>query len=109
MRPRIRSASCFWAWVARKHDLCVLDVGEKIGDVVWDRLRIELRNRPFAEIEAELYRLLQLKQLKRACLDDTGLGAQLAERAVERFAWKVEPVTFSAAGKGKRGFCLGPD
>src|SRR5438552_6202569 len=38
--------------VARKHDLCVLDLGEKMGDVVWDRLRIELRNRTFAEIEA---------------------------------------------------------
>src|ERR1041384_1587705 len=29
--------------VARKHDLCVLDVGEKVGDVLWDRLRLELR------------------------------------------------------------------
>jgi phage FluMu gp28-like protein len=40
--------------VARKKDLCVLDVGERIGDVVWDRLRIELLNRPFGEIEEEL-------------------------------------------------------
>src|SRR4051794_23951640 len=37
--------------IARKDHLCVLDVGEKIGDVVWDRLRIELRNAPFDEIE----------------------------------------------------------
>ena len=85
--------------VARKKDLCVLDIGEKIGDVVWDRLRLELSNRPFAELEEELYRLLRLPQLKRACLDATGLGLQLAERARERFGWKVEPVTFTAVGK----------
>jgi phage FluMu gp28-like protein len=82
--------------VARKKDLCVLDVGERIGDVVWDRLRIELLDRPFAEIEEELYRLLQLRQLKRACIDATGLGAQLAERAAERFGYKVEPIVFTA-------------
>lgn len=85
--------------VARKKDLCVLDVGEKIGDVVWDRLRLELLNRPFSELEEELYRLLRLPQLKRACIDATGMGLQLAERARERFGWKVEPVTFTAASK----------
>ena len=85
--------------VARKQDLCVLDVGERIGDVVWDRQRLELLNRPFAELEEELYRLLRLPQLKRACLDATGLGLQLAERAREKFDWKIEPITFTARSK----------
>jgi phage FluMu gp28-like protein len=85
--------------VARKKDLCVLDVGEKVGDVVWDRLRIELLNRPFSEIEEELYRLVKLRQLKRACIDATGLGTQLAERAFERFSWKIEPITFTGRVK----------
>lgn len=85
--------------VARKKDLCVLDVGERIGDVVWDRARIELLNRPFGQIEDELYRLLKLRQVKRACIDATGLGAQLAERAAERFPGKVEPITFTARTK----------
>lgn len=85
--------------VARKTDLCVIDVGEKIGDVVWDRLRLELLNRPFSEIEEELYRLLRLPQLKRACFDATGLGAQLAERARERFEWKIEPIIFTTRSK----------
>jgi phage FluMu gp28-like protein len=85
--------------VARTRDLCVLDVGEKIGDVVWDRLRVELLNRPFSEIEEELYRLARLRQLKRICIDATGLGAQLAERATERFTWKIEPITFTARVK----------
>jgi phage FluMu gp28-like protein len=85
--------------VARKKDLCVLDVGEKIGDVVWDRLRIELLNRPFSEIEEELYRLARLRQVRRVCIDATGIGAQLAERATERFSWKIEPITFTARVK----------
>ncbi len=95
--------------VARKQDLCVLDVGERIGDVIWDRLRIELLNRPFAEIEAELFRLLQLRQLKRACIDATGLGLQMAERAKRKFGWKVEPVTFTAAVKEEMAFQLRTD
>src|SRR5262249_5631708 len=85
--------------VARKKDLCVFDVGEKVGDVVWDRTRIELLNRPFGEIEEQLYRLLELRQLRRACLDATGMGVQLAERARERFEWKVEPITFTTQSK----------
>jgi phage FluMu gp28-like protein len=95
--------------VARKHDLCVFDVGEKIGDVVWDRLRIEMRGCRFAEIEATLFRLLRLRQLKRACIDATGLGAQLAERAAERFEWKVEPITFTAPIKEELAFGLRAD
>jgi phage FluMu gp28-like protein len=85
--------------VARKHDLCVLDVGEKIGDVVWDRVRLEFLDQPFAEIEAALYQLLRLKQLKRACIDATGLGMQLAERARQKFGWKIEPLTFTERTK----------
>ena len=95
--------------VARKHDLCVIDVGEKIGDVMWDRCRIELQNAPFSEIEHVLFRLLALPQLKRACLDATGMGLQLAERARDRFGWKVEPVTFTAQVKESLAFGLRRD
>jgi phage FluMu gp28-like protein len=80
----------------RKHDLTVIDVGEQVGDIVWDRLRLELSNKTFSEQEAELFRLLALPKLRRACLDATGLGMQLAERAREQCGWKVEPVTFTA-------------
>jgi phage FluMu gp28-like protein len=95
--------------VARKHDLCVIDVGERIGDIVWDRARIEFQGRPFSEIEAELYRLLRLRQVKRACIDATGMGIQLAERAVDKFNWKVEPITFTAAVKEELAFGLRSD
>jgi phage FluMu gp28-like protein len=92
--------------VARHHDLCVIDVGEKIGNITYDRLRIELLNQPFSQIESQLYPLLALPQLKRACIDQTGLGHQLAERARERFGWKVEPINFTNAMKEQLAFAL---
>jgi len=95
--------------VARKHDLCVLDLGEKIGDVVWDRLRIELENQPFSEIKSALYWLLNLSQLKRCCIDASGLGMQLAEEARTDFGWKLEPITFTAPIKEELAFGLRRD
>jgi phage FluMu gp28-like protein len=95
--------------VARKHDLCVIDVGELIGDIVWDRLRLEMSGRTFAEIEHELFQILAWRQVKRVCLDATGLGAQLAERAARKFHWKVEPVVFTAAVKEELAFGLRTD
>ena len=90
----------------RKKDLTVIDVGELIGDVMWDRLRLELHNKTFAEQEFELYRLLALPKLQRACLDATGLGMQLAERARQRFGWKVEPITFTSTIKEEMAYRL---
>jgi len=90
----------------RKHDLTVIDVGEQVGDIVWDRLRLELSNKTFSEQEAELFRLLALPKLRRACLDATGLGMQLTERARQRFGWKVEAITFTAGLKEEMAYRL---
>ena len=92
--------------VARKHHLTVIDVGEKIGDVHWDRMRIELHDKAFSETEDELFAILQLPQVKRCCIDATGLGMQLAERAKERFGHKVEPITFNSTIKEELAFAL---
>jgi phage FluMu gp28-like protein len=92
--------------IARKEHLCVIDVAERIGDVLWDRLRIELKNATFDEMEQELFGLLELPQLRRACIDATGLGMQLAERAKRQFGWKAEPVTFTASLKEQLAYAL---
>jgi phage FluMu gp28-like protein len=110
-RAGVRGSRSFFLGVdvARKDHLCVLDVGEKIGDVTWDRVRIELQNQPFSEIKFQLYTLLRLPSLKRACIDATGLGMQLAEEAFADFRYKVEPVTFSATVKENLAFTLRRD
>jgi phage FluMu gp28-like protein len=92
--------------VARKNDLCVIDVGEKIDGVTHDLIRCELLGKSFTEIEQTLYPLLRLRQLKRACIDASGLGMQLAERARHHFGWKVEPVTLSGPRKEELAFAL---
>jgi phage FluMu gp28-like protein len=95
--------------VARKRNLCVIDVGEKIDGIMHDRLRIELHGKTFTEIEAALYPLLRLPQLKRACIDASGMGSQIAEQARECFGWKVEPVEFSNPLKEELAFALRRD
>ena len=82
---------------------------ERVGGSEADRMRLELQGRTFSEIELELYRLLRLPRVKRACIDATGMGLQLAERAAERFGWKVEPVTFTASLKEELAFGLRAD
>src|ERR1041385_7306920 len=111
--PNLQSALCnplgplfLGMDTGRKHDLTVIDVGEQIGDVIWDRLRLELANKTFAEQEFELFQILALPGLRRACIDATGLGMQLAERARQRFGWKVEPITFTASLKEEMAYRL---
>jgi len=68
--------------------------------------RVALHNTPFAEQERRLYELLELQSLKRACVDNSGLGRQLSENAQRRFGYKVEPVTFTLATKEQLAFAL---
>jgi phage FluMu gp28-like protein len=82
--------------VARSQHLSVIDVEEKIGDILWERSRIEMRGKSFSEQESVLYELLNLPQVKRCCIDATGLGSQLAENAQAKFGWKVEPIKFTS-------------
>ena len=95
--------------VGRVKNLFVIDVGERIGDVIWDRVRIELQNRPFSEMQENLYPLLRLPQVKRCCIDAGGPGIQLAEEARYHFGYKVERVTFTARLKEEMAFGMRGD
>ena len=92
--------------VARKGDLSVIDIEEKVGDVLWERHRIEMRNVTYGEQRDRLYQLLQLPQVRRCCMDATGLGDQLSEEAKARFGWKVEPVKFTTQVKSDLAYPL---
>jgi len=92
--------------VARTTHLSVIDVEEKVGDVFWERLRLELRGKTFAEQEFEFDRLMRLPAMRRGCIDATGLGMQLGERAVGRFGSKVENIRFSGTVKEDLAFPL---
>lgn len=82
--------------LGRSHDLTVIWVIEMVSGIAMTRRVIEMRNETFNAQESELYPLLDLPQVRRCCIDATGLGSQFAERARERDnGWKVEPITFT--------------
>jgi phage FluMu gp28-like protein len=92
--------------VARTQHLSVIDVEEKVGDVYWERMRIEMHKASFSEQEDTLARLMRLPCVRRLCIDATGLGMQMAERAVQRWGYRAEGVRFSAQVKEQLAFPL---
>lgn len=86
--------------IGRTHDLTVIWVLEKPGDVRFTRAVLCLDRQPFDAQEQVLWPLLSLPSLRRCCIDQSGLGRQFAERALQKFGkYKVEGVTFTSAVK----------
>lgn len=86
--------------VARRHDLSVIWVNEYAGGRHICRSLIEMRDMPFSAQRRMLWDILALPNLRRCCIDRSGLGMQMAEEAVERFgSWKVEGIQFTAGVK----------
>ena len=86
--------------VARKRDLSVIWVDELKDGVAWTRAVIEMLKQPFFVQKRILFQLLGHPNMKRACIDQTGMGMQIAEEAMEKFGeWKVEGIDFTVANK----------
>jgi phage FluMu gp28-like protein len=86
--------------VGRDHDLTVFWLLSRIAGAWFTRRVITLQAQTFAAQEAELYSLLELPNLRRCCIDQTGIGRQFTERAQERFGeYKVEGVSFTGPVK----------
>lgn len=89
--------SVLWEWV--KVD----------GLFVEDRVTL-MPKMTFAKQEEVLYSRMDAHPTAKLAVDATGLGMQLAENAVARYGWRVEPVTFTPnvkvqlAGTAKRKF-----
>jgi phage FluMu gp28-like protein len=86
--------------IGRTSDLTVMWIVERISGQFFTRKIFTLQNKTFSEQEAVLYDLLSNPAIRRTCIDSTGLGMQLAERAQEKFGtYRVEGVRFSAQVK----------
>lgn len=86
--------------VGRDHDLTVIWVVEKFGGHAFTRRIIELKAQTFDTQESELYQILELPQVRRCCIDQTGIGRQFAERAQKRFGnYRVEGIHFTGPVK----------
>lgn len=86
--------------VGRKSDLTCIWVNAYEGGRHCCTRLITLKNTRFSDQEEILWGILALPEVRRCCIDATGLGMQLAERAAERFGtWRVESVMFSSGVK----------
>ncbi|MBS0599589.1 MAG: terminase family protein [Proteobacteria bacterium] len=84
--------------IGRKRDLTVIWVVERLGDVLYTREVIALRNMPKPEQEAILWPWIA--RARRTCIDGTGLGIGWVDDAVRRFGEsRVEGITFTAKAK----------
>ncbi|MDR3405128.1 MAG: terminase family protein [Chthoniobacter sp.] len=93
--------------IGRVKDLTIFWIVRKVSGLRPTVHRVALKNTPFDEQEHRLYELLALPNLRRACIDNTGIGRQLVERAQKRFGtYKVEAVTFTAAVKEELAYPL---
>jgi phage FluMu gp28-like protein len=93
--------------IGRFRDLTVIWVAEKLGDVLNTRKIICLEKQTFEAQEGVLYPLLAMPSLRRACIDQTGLGCQFVERARKQFnRYRVEGLTFTADLKEKLAYKL---
>lgn len=91
--------------IGRKRDLTVLWVVQTIGDVLWTRAVRVLEKTPFRLQREALFTLLP--HVQRACIDATGIGAQLAEECQETFgSYRVEAVTFTNTVKESLAIAL---
>lgn len=83
--------------VARRGDLSVIWLWEKVNGVFWPRLIMELANCPFWAQEFFCDQLMQIG-VRRMSIDQTGLGEGIAESLGRRWSvHRAEPVHFGKA------------
>ncbi len=93
--------------IGRRKDLTVISIIEKIGDVRFLRKKIELEKIKFSTQREILFDILSHPKLRRAAIDATGLGMQLAEEAEEHFGkYRIEPITFTLKAKEELAYNL---
>lgn len=93
--------------VGRDHDLTVIWVVERVGGVSFTRKIVEMKAQTFEAQEHALYGILALPNVRRCCIDRTGIGRQFAERAAQRFgSYRVEGLAFTPAVKEELAYPL---
>ena len=85
--------------IGRKHDRTQIWIDERIADVAICRGLITLDRTPFEQQFQVLCEVIAHPRVRRASIDQTGIGMALVERLQEKFGMKVEGVTFTADAK----------
>jgi len=86
--------------IGRRRDLAVIWVLELVGDILWTREVIRMKGATFAEQDAELDRIMGAYDVRRLCMDQTGMGEKPVEDAQRRYGqYRVEGVLFTGPVK----------
>lgn len=86
--------------IGRRRDLWVLTVLELVGDVLWERERVELLRAPFREHDEAMADVFDRYDVRRLCMDQTGMGEKPVEDARDRHGKsRVEGVLFTGPAK----------
>lgn len=91
--------------IARRNDLWVAWVLERVGDVLWTREVSVLRRATFAEQDAEIDRLMNHYRVVKLTADQTGMGERSVETYQSKYGRsKVEGILFT--NQNKQGLAL---
>lgn len=85
--------------VARRRDMSVIWLDEQMESLYLTRAAIALMKQPFGVQRLVLFALMKLPKFRRGCIDKTGIGEEMAEKAVEVFGMRVEGIDFTNANK----------
>ncbi len=86
--------------IGRKRNFTVIWIDEKLGELLYTRKIIALKNTKYRDQKEILYDVLSHSNVRRCCIDSTGIGDNLAEDAMLDFGQhKVEQITFTNAVK----------
>lgn len=93
--------------IGRKKDLSVIWLDQKIETYLKALAVIEMKRMPFFVQKQVLHTLLKLPKFRRGCIDETGIGAMLAEGAADLVgASRAEGIPFTPQNKETLAFGL---
>jgi len=84
----------------KKHVSCIWLI-EKIGYLQFTRGVYVLKKTPYWVQKLFLYALLDISVMRKACIDNNGIGNNLAEDAMFEYGSTVEPVNMTNAAKAE--------
>ncbi|HOX22122.1 MAG TPA: terminase family protein [Elusimicrobiales bacterium] len=93
--------------VARVRDLSAVAALEQYGGMAWLRKMITMAKTPFHAQRETLWDLLQHPKMRRCCIEQNGIGMQLAEETQDEFGkYRVEKITSTNAVKEELAYAL---
>lgn len=93
--------------IGRRNDLSVFWVIENVGDVLWTREIVRMKNASFSSQDDELNRLVGKYRPQRICMDQSGMGEKPVEDAIIKYgAHRVEGLLFTGPVKQDLAFEL---